>query len=308
MSATGDPKADEQASSTALAITKRLAPIVAVVCIVCTVAGAAALAYSAEWLLLKRGTGLRWGLWPLALILWGLLVGSNLRYWVTHRKLSVGMIPPAIMSLAPSMAAAIYFVYLDLPMPLRWTCWILMIVALLLMAVFAVYFLQVRVVYARRPAVEDDAIIIVLGGTIRNGRPCATLLLRLDEASRLWQASHGHTFVVTGGPVRDDTLCEADYMAQALVASGIPAGRILLERRARNTAENMRNSLDLLAERDVKGQLCVLTSDYHLHRALREGRRCGVELVPIASPTPPNSRLQQWSQEVLALLAAVFTH
>ncbi|MBR3318052.1 MAG: YdcF family protein [Atopobiaceae bacterium] len=303
--ATGD--ADAQ-SSTSLAIARRLAPLTAFVCMVCSVAGLVALVASAWWLATRTGTPIRWGLWVLDLVVWGMLVASNARYWVTHSKLAVGMIPPVIMSLAPSMASALYFIRFDMPLWLRWVCWLLLIAALLFMALFAAYFLQVRITYARRDSVEPDATVIVLGGTVRNGRPCKTLLLRLDEAVRMWQTSPRHMFIVTGGPVRGDSrsLCEADYMAQTLAAAGVPRDHVLLERRARNTAENMEFTLKILEQQGIRTQLVVLTSDYHLHRALREGRRLGLELVPVASPTPPNSRLQQWSQEVLALLAKVF--
>ena len=91
-------------------------------------------------------------------------------------------------------------------------------------------------------------------------------------------------------------------MNDYLIRSGVDPQSLFLERAACNTAQNVRNSIEMLEEKGSSHQLCVLTSDYHIFRALREGRKHGVSLVPIACPTSKSSRLQQWSREVLTLL------
>ena len=72
---------------------------------------------------------------------------------------------------------------------------------------------------------------------------------------------------------------------------------------ARNTRENIERSCELLDACAFGGQRCVVTSDYHLLRALFEAQQVGVALVPIAAPTPPGTALQQWCREVLTILA-----
>lgn len=92
-------------------------------------------------------------------------------------------------------------------------------------------------------------------------------------------------------------------MASYLQQLGVNPARIMVERMARNTDENIRNSIELLEREDMHEQLCVVSSDYHLHRALRDARKLGVSLAPIAAPTPPASVPQQWCREVMTILS-----
>ncbi|MDO4537682.1 MAG: YdcF family protein, partial [Coriobacteriales bacterium] len=93
-----------------------------------------------------------------------------------------------------------------------------------------------------------------------------------------------------------------EVMARYLLEQGIPREQLLVERQARNTRENIAFSLDLVNTQGKSGELCVLTSDYHLYRARTMGRSCGVDLSPIPAITPKRSRLQQWCREVLTIL------
>ena len=277
---------------------KRLAPAVAALQGFCMAAGIWALASTMP--MGGRAEALRWAVWVASLIGWALPTASNLRYWISHRKPSTGMALPALASLALPCGCAL--LYTQVPALVRVALWLALVVSCATIVVCAVWFGRFRSVCAHAAPVPPDAIIIVLGGTIRDGRPCLSLQLRLDEALRQWQEAPGRTLVLTGGAVPDDTLTEADYMARDLMARGVPADHLLLESQARNTTQNIRYSMDLLEQSGMSGTLCVLTSDYHLYRAVNEGRACGVELLPIPCPTPPKSRVQQWCREILAIL------
>jgi uncharacterized SAM-binding protein YcdF (DUF218 family) len=91
-------------------------------------------------------------------------------------------------------------------------------------------------------------------------------------------------------------------MARYLQEHGVMRKRILLEPTARNTRENIARSSELLDDRGFCGQRCVVSSDYHLYRALRDGRSLGIDLCPVAAPTPSGSVPQQWCREVLTIL------
>lgn len=277
---------------------KRFAPAVAVLQGFCVAAGIWALA---DTLPAGGFAGTaRCGIWAVSLIGWALPTASNLRYWVSHGKPSMGMVLPALASLALPCGCAL--LYAQAPLVVRLALWLAFAASCATIALCAVWFSRLKSVYSNPATVPSDAIIIVLGGTIRDGRPCLSLQLRLDEAWHRWQEASGRTLVLTGGAVPDDTLTEADYMAHDLVARGVPADHLLLEPQARNTAQNIRYSMELLEQSGMSGTLCVLTSDYHLYRAITEGRAYGIELVPIPCPTPPRSRLQQWCREILAIL------
>jgi uncharacterized SAM-binding protein YcdF (DUF218 family) len=107
--------------------------------------------------------------------------------------------------------------------------------------------------------------------------------------------------VVTGGTTPDGSTTEAREMARYLRERGVRQACVLLEPTARNTRENIARSTELLDERGFSDQRCVVSSDYHLYRALRETRRLGQELTPIAAPTPPKSAVQQWYREALTI-------
>ncbi len=297
-------KASQVNSSTAIAREKQLAPFIWVILVLCTLAGLRPLIATAARLVLS-GTTLAWTMWAVAFLCWiGLLI-PNIRYLATHRKTSVGMAPIAVISIAP--AAAVTLAYVHAQGPALVALWTVFVVSFALLILFVLGFLKLRSVYAGDRHVDPDAIIIVLGGAIKEGKLSTTLLERLTTASTIWHEGPDRMLVPTGGPVPNDKRCEADYMRDELVCQGVSPASIALERAARNTTENIQNSLTLLEIRGLwhpesSRQLCVLTSDYHLYRALREGHYCGVELVPIPSPTPRKSRLQQWCREILTAL------
>ena len=288
----------KNANRTQTSMEKRFAPAVAALQGFCVAAGIWALADTLPTGGFAAPT--RYGIWVVSLIGWALPTASNLRYWISHRKPSMGMVLPALASLALPCGCAL--LYAQVPTVVRVALWLTLAVSCTPIAICAIWFGRFKSVCSHAAPVPPDAIIIVLGGTIRDGRPCLSLQLRLDEALRQWQEAPGRTLVLTGGAVPDDTLTEADYMARDLMARGVPDDRLLLETQARNTAQNIRYSMELLEHLGMSGTLCVLTSDYHLYRAVTEGRACGIELIPIPCPTPPKSRVQQWCREILAIL------
>ena len=275
---------------------RRMEPVTAITQAVCILA--------AVWMLWLVSPRKNWLAWSAVLLCWALPTASNLRYAVSHRRANIGMMPLAMASLAGPAALALVFG--EVGVIVRVVLWAILIGSCATIAILAVWFRRFRAMGSNAHAIQHDAIIVVLGGTIRDGKPCLTLQIRLDEALRLWQESPERKLLLTGGLVRGETRTEADYMAEYLVERGVPSTSLLLERKARDTRQNIRLSLELLREASPSGelpdeQLCVLTNDYHLYRAVAEGRAEGVELTPISCPTPPTSRLQQWSREVLAM-------
>ncbi len=267
-------------------------PLVMVVCTLSGVCGAGLLAW-----LHAHATALPWAI---ALFLWAVPTLSNLHYRLTHAQTTVGMMPVALASLVPVLALA---QALAASMAARVACRFGLAVLLPTAGVFCMWFARLRRCYAHQPVPQPDAILIVLGGAIRQGRPCATLVRRLDLAARLWRESPLRTIAVTGGPTPYGTTTEADEMRRYLVEVGVDPAAIVCERTARNTHENISRTAHLLEERSLHGQCCIITSDYHLYRAMRDARRLLGDPIAIPAPTPAGSVAQQWCREVLTLLA-----
>ncbi|MBQ1841059.1 MAG: YdcF family protein, partial [Atopobiaceae bacterium] len=239
------------------------------------------------------------GTWTLCLVLFLACAISNLHYQRTHTLTTIGMIPIALLSLLPPAVAGATAG--TLAPALRAVCAVLSVpLGALLVALLATC-VRIRAAYRAHPKVSPTAALIVLGGAIKHGRPCQTLALRLDTALSYWQEEPSRMVVVTGGTTPDGSTTEAHEMARYLRERGVRQACVLLEPTARNTRENIARSTELLDERGFSDQRCVVSSDYHLYRALRETRRLGQELTPIAAPTPPKSAVQQWCREALTI-------
>jgi len=104
-----------------------------------------------------------------------------------------------------------------------------------------------------------------------NGVPSATLRRRVTRAVALFHAGSIDVMAMTGGS-RSGRPAEADVMAALARDQGIPADRLLIESRARNTRENARFSLALLEPHGVD-RVVVVSDAWHLPRAMMLFRR-----------------------------------
>lgn len=133
-------------------------------------------------------------------------------------------------------------------------------------------------VRAQGPA---DAMIVLGAQVLPDGTPSVQLEWRLAEALARYQAQP-MPIVVSGAQGADEPATESSIMRSWLMTRGVPDNMILSEDQARNTQQNIENSMSLLPP-EAKRVLLV-TSDYHLPRAMAIARDLGVE--PLGSPSP----------------------
>lgn len=131
------------------------------------------------------------------------------------------------------------------------------------------------------------AAIIVLGGGVR-GQLAPNPWVDLNDAgdrilygAKLWREGHAPYLVLSGGRV-DSTpgTSEAADMAEIAQALGVPREAILLEPRSRTTDENAQLTAELLQQRGIRGPLLLITSAWHMPRALGIFRHLGLEVIP----------------------------
>ena len=116
--------------------------------------------------------------------------------------------------------------------------------------------------------------LVVLGAGLRpDGTPTETLQYRLAAALTYLEDNPETRCVVSGGQGFGETRTEADAMAEYLVAHGLDADRVTKEERSTSTAENIRNSSELLAP---GATVAIVTNDFHLYRALRIAHKNGL--------------------------------
>ncbi len=138
---------------------------------------------------------------------------------------------------------------------------------------FMLYTLFLEIVPGRR----NFDYIIILGAGLINGNKISKLLSdRLDKAIAIYKRSKIPPILIpSGGRGADEELAEADAMAAYLREHSIPEEHILPENESRNTMENLINSKKLIEERSEQASSALVTSNYHVYRALRHCRKLG---------------------------------
>ena len=156
--------------------------------------------------------------------------------------------------------------------------------------------------------------IVVLGHSPAQGADgalSAELERRVRRGARLQRQGLAPLLIVTGGAYRDTT--EAAVMAERARALGVPSEAIVLEPRARDTAQNARLAIERLCEVQNRGQararcapsVIVVSSPYHVRRAARLFACAGARVQIAATEPPPDwgSQARSTLHEYAARLA-----
>ncbi len=154
---------------------------------------------------------------------------------------------------------------------------------------------------ANLPPVGEYDALIVLGAQVKpDGTLSLQLQWRLDAAVKAWRARNCWV-VVCGARGSDEPVEEAYAMRDYLVGQGIPAEWILTDPASYNTRQNIANAIALLGDRDVH-HVAVVTSDYHVPRAMAIAEDAGLEVSGIPAPTKLGMRfwLKNHGREGLA--------
>ena len=113
---------------------------------------------------------------------------------------------------------------------------------------------------------------IVLGLALENGKPTDDLLSRVDTARRYLEEHPDTTLILTGGNPDAGGRTEAAVMRELLLERGVPETKMILEDRAETTKENFQNTAWII---DPRESVVLITSDYHMDRAMQTARRVG---------------------------------
>jgi uncharacterized SAM-binding protein YcdF (DUF218 family) len=140
------------------------------------------------------------------------------------------------------------------------------------------------------PADRRAEAIVVLGARLLpDGSPGNALSRRIAVGIALWHRGAAPLLLLSGGGGR--VRAEADAMAEAALAAGVPRSALLIEPRSGNTLENAVESAALLRRRGLRSVLLV-SERYHLYRARLLFRRAGLDVV--AGLAPPGDWRQDW--------------
>ncbi len=145
---------------------------------------------------------------------------------------------------------------------------------------------------------------IVLGAGLRDGEPSALLRQRLDIAVEYGTGNPDATIIVSGGQGQGDGISEAEAMGQYLTSKGIDSNRIIKEKKATNTIENIvysQQAINVL-NGSKNQEVVIITSEYHLFRAKYIARKNGLIAYGMPSKTPLFVRLNYSIKEYFSII------
>lgn len=111
--------------------------------------------------------------------------------------------------------------------------------------------------------VDDSYIILILGASVRGGKPSPMLEDRLKKGMELYNESVSNTILVSGDHINDD-YDEVTTMKNYLVDNNIPSDSIIMDHRGTSTYESIYRVKEVFNNKKI----IIVTQKYHLYRAL----------------------------------------
>jgi len=121
---------------------------------------------------------------------------------------------------------------------------------------------------------RGDVLILLSAASDDRGGISYSSYWRAREAIFAWQTGGFKKIVISGGG--------GPGILNFLIAEGIPREAIVAEWRSTSTRENGIETARLI--QGIPGKRVLLTSDFHMYRALRVFRKLGIEVTPMAVP------------------------
>lgn len=148
---------------------------------------------------------------------------------------------------------------------------------------FGLTLLAVCLCAHRKRRAQTADCVIVLGARVRpDGSLSRTLRHRCEAAEEVWRRGDAARVIVCGGQGRDEPCSEASAMAAHLLGAGVPESAIFREDQSTNTQENLRFAREIMLRQGFS-RAALVTSDYHLTRALWIARDQGVRACGVAA-------------------------
>ena len=150
------------------------------------------------------------------------------------------------------------------------------------------------------PAADEYDAIVVLGAQVKpDGSPSFQLGWRLDAAYEAWTQKNVPV-VVCGAQGNDEPMPEAEAMSLYLENKGVPAADILKDPDSFNTNQNLQNAAKLLQDLPGIQRVMIVTSDYHVPRAMALARDLGFDACGMGSPCKQEYWIKNHAREALA--------
>ena len=152
----------------------------------------------------------------------------------------------------------------------------------------------------RAAETEPFGAIIVLGAQVReDGTPSVQLQWRLDAAEEAWR-TRPVPMIVCGAQGADEPAPEAIVMKQVLVEKGIPEDSIWTDPDSFNTRQNLENAREILGNAQNDLPVLIVSSQYHVPRAMALARDVGLKATGLGSPCKAEYWVKNHFREALS--------
>ena len=147
--------------------------------------------------------------------------------------------------------------------------------------IFMIYTLFLQIM----PRKKDFDYIIIHGSGLIDGNKVSKLLSdRIDKALEVYRKDPTPPILIpSGGQGGNETVSEARAMADYILSKGIPEGNICIEDKSTTTYENLTNSKAIIEAKQGEKYTALVTSNYHVYRALRYCKKIGLKCTGIGS-------------------------
>ena len=149
------------------------------------------------------------------------------------------------------------------------------------------------------PPVRESDVIIVLGAQVKaDGTPSVALERRLTAALESY-LEKPQLIIVCGAQGINEPRAEGDVMRDWLIEKGVRPEDVVAETASFNTRENLVYARAIMEHRGLT-QALVVTSDYHVARALELCRQTGIAATGKGSPSKPEYFIKNHFREGLS--------
>lgn len=188
------------------------------------------------------------------------------------------------------------------------------VLILILIPALAVAALNLIVVFSAMPGIvsaEEAAAhfsgegkadcILVLGASVKDGRPSEILANRLDTGIEVFASGGSDLFLLSGDSLvkeYNEAKAMESYVAEQGAAYGVSGDNIYLDYSGLSTYESVKRAKDVFGAKKI----IIVTQRYHLYRALFIAKTLGLDAVGV----PAEDRdYGQWARDLREIPARV---
>ena len=166
-------------------------------------------------------------------------------------------------------------------------------------------------IYVKPPQQNYEHAIVFGAGLKPGGKPGDILQDRLDKSIELYSSKSINSIVVSGLEERaipvEKSHLEVTAMENYLLENGVPQTAIVRDEEGVRTFESCNSYSELVEEERASETVLLITSGYHLPRAINLCRSLGLEAHGISSTTKTyEGQLWYETREILAVYLAIW--